>query len=513
MVDFRPLLFINALALMLLVTAGFASVRKDLDTTDTTAPALAQTVEHATAPETSAAKTPTTRIEAETPAPVAEEPLFVDTRETPLADTPETPQPVDNALPATGEQTETAANSEPFTVEPMPENPEMLAYLEKENAWFEQEMAHTRDLQEKLYQEMTARLDPDESTVPYEKGGYWYYERYAPDQDYPIFARRKGNMDAEEEILVDGNARAEGHDFYDLANGEMSDDQRYLAIAEDFMGRRIHEIRILDTQTGEFLPAVIGNASSSLAWSADGRYLFYLDKHPETLLAYRLVRHELGTDPADDTLVYEEADNTFYNWAHRSRSGDYIMLVHSATDTTEVKILDAHEPLGELKVFLPREKGHEYDVDHANGRFWVRSNWDAINFRVLTTTLENAADRSKWTEVIAHRDDALVSGIQAFDDWLVVGERKDGLRQVRVLAHDGSVDRYLQADAEAYATGVVASAIQANGIEAAQYQIALKQVESLTALGEGTGKQTIIVPADAMEAFGNAFRMLGGLRK
>ncbi len=330
------------------------------------------------------------------------------------------------------------------------ENPEMLAYLEKENAWFEQEMAHTRDLQEKLYQEMTARLDPDESTVPYEKGGYWYYERYAPDQDYPIFARRKGNMDAEEEILVDGNARAEGHDFYDLANGEMSDDQRYLAIAEDFMGRRIHEIRILDTQTGEFLPAVIGNASSSLAWSADGRYLFYLDKHPETLLAYRLVRHELGTDPADDTLVYEEADNTFYNWAHRSRSGDYIMLVHSATDTTEVKILDAHEPLGELKVFLPREKGHEYDVDHANGRFWVRSNWDAINFRVLTTTLENAADRSKWTEVIAHRDDALVSGIQAFDDWLVVGERKDGLRQVRVLAHDGSVDRYLQADAEAY---------------------------------------------------------------
>lgn len=329
-------------------------------------------------------------------------------------------------------------------------DPEMLAYLEKENAWFDQEMAHTAALQETLYEEMTARLDPDESTVPFRQGGYWYYERYEPGQDYPVFARRKGNMAADEEILVDGNARARGRDFYDLANGEMSDDQRYLAFAEDFMGRRIHEIRILDTQTGEYLPEVIDNAAASLAWSADGRYLFYLDKHPETLLAYRLMRHERGTDPAEDVLVYEEADNTFYNWAYRSRSGDYIMLVHSSTDTTEVQVLDAETPLAELTVFSPREKGHEYDIDHANGRFWVRSNWNATNFRVLTTTLEEAADRSQWTEVIAHRDDALVSSIQAFDEWLVVGERKDGMRQVRVMAHDGSVDRYLQADAEAY---------------------------------------------------------------
>lgn len=329
-------------------------------------------------------------------------------------------------------------------------DPDVLAYLEAENAWFEKAMAHTAALQETLYEEMTGRLDPDESSVPVEKDGYWYYDRYESGRDYAVYARRRGTMEAPEEVLVDGNQRAEGHAFYRLGNLEVSDDHRYVAIAEDTLSRRIFEIRILDTETGEFLPEVIGNAAPSLAWSADGRYLFYLDKHPETLLAYRVMRHERGTDPADDVLVYEEADNTYYNWLWRSRSGDWVMLMHSATDTSEVQLLDAREPVADFRVFLPREDGHEYSVDHANGRFWVRSNWEAENFRVMSTTLEDAADKSKWREVIPHRDDALVNDIQVFDDWLVVGERKDGLRQVRVLAHDGSVDRYLEADAEAY---------------------------------------------------------------
>jgi len=329
-------------------------------------------------------------------------------------------------------------------------DPEVLAYLEEENAWFDQVMEPTQGLQETLYQEMVGRLDPDESSVPYEKGGWWYYYRYEPDKDYAIYARRKGSMEAPEEILVDGNQRAEGHDYYSLGNLEMSDDQRYAAIAEDTLGRRIHEIRILDTQTGEFLPEVIGNANPALAWSADGNYLFYLDKHPETLLAYRVMRHRLGTDPAEDVLVYEEKDNRFYTGLWRSRSGDWIMLHHQETETSEVQLLAADEPLGQFRPFLPREAGHEYEVDHANGRFFIRSNWNAENFRVLSATLETAGDKSAWREVIPHRDDAMVREIQAFDDWLVVGERKDGLRKVRVLALDGSVDRYLEADAESY---------------------------------------------------------------
>ncbi|MEM1413052.1 MAG: oligopeptidase B, partial [Pseudomonadota bacterium] len=277
-------------------------------------------------------------------------------------------------------------------------DPEMLAYLEQENAWFKQEIAHTEKLQETLYEEMTGRLDPDESSVPYEQDGYWYYSRYEPDKEYAIYARKKGSLDAEEEIIIDGNQRAEGEDFYRLGNLEVSDDHRYVAIAEDTLSRRIFTIRILDTQTGEFLDTEIGNASASLAWSADGNYLFYLDKHPDTLLAYRLMRHERGTDPSEDVLVYEETDNTFYNGVGRSRSGDYLMLYHGSTDTTEVQLLRADDPTGSFKPFLPRETGHEYDLDHANGRFFIRTNWDAENFRVMQTTQAHTTDKSSWEE-------------------------------------------------------------------------------------------------------------------
>jgi len=329
-------------------------------------------------------------------------------------------------------------------------DPEVIAHLESENAWFEQQMAHTAKLQDTLFREMTDRLDPDESSVPYEKNGYWYYSRYAPGREYAIYARRKGSMEAPEEILLNGNERAEGEDYYSLGNLSVSDDNRYVAIAEDTLSRRIHDIRILDTQSGEFLPQVIGNASASLAWSADGGYLFYLDKHPETLLAYRVMRHELGTDPADDVLVYEETDNTFYNSLGRSRSGKYLMLYHQNTDTTEVQLLAADKPLGEFKPFVPRLEDHEYEIDHAGDRFFIRTNWDAENFRVMTTTLAHAPDRSAWEELIPHRPDAMVSDLLAFDRWLVLNERKDGLRKIRVRAHDGSVDRYLDADQEAY---------------------------------------------------------------
>jgi oligopeptidase B len=330
------------------------------------------------------------------------------------------------------------------------DDPDVIAYLEHENAWFKQETAHTAELQNTLFEEMTGRLDPDESSVPYEKNGYWYYYRYEPKREYAIYARKKGRLDATEEVLVDGNARAEGHDFYRLGNLEVSDDHRYVAIAEDTLSRRIFTIRILDTETGAFLPEEIGNASSSLAWSADGRYLFYLDKHPETLLAYRLMRHERGTDPSTDVLVYEEKDNTFYNGVGRSRSGEYLMLVHSNTDTTEVQLLRADDPNGEFKPFLPRETGHDYDIDHANGRFFIRTNWDAKNFRVMQSTLAHATDKAAWKEVVPHRDDAMVRDLLAFDDWLVLNERKDGLRKVRVIALDGSTDRYLDADEQAY---------------------------------------------------------------
>ncbi len=304
-------------------------------------------------------------------------------------------------------------------------------------------------MQETLFAEMTARLDPDESSVPYLKDGYWYYSRYEPGLEYAIHARRKGSMDAQEEILLDGNQRSQGHEFYRLSGLEVSDDHRNVAIAEDTTGRRINEIRILDTQSGKFFPEVIVNASGSLAWSADGQYLFYMNKNLETLLAYQLMRHKLGTDSADDVLVYEETDNTYYSGVGRSRSGKFIELMHQNTDTTEVQLLAADDPLGTFKPFLPRETGHEYDIDDADGRFFIRTNWNAENFRVMTATLEDSADKSRWQELIPHRADAMVRNLQAFNKWLVLEERKDGLRKVRVMALDGSMDRYLESSEDA----------------------------------------------------------------
>jgi len=329
-------------------------------------------------------------------------------------------------------------------------DPEVLAYLEEENAYFKKTMEPLASLQQNLFEEMTSRLDPDDSSVPYLKNGYWYYYRYEPDLEYAIYARRKGSMEAQEEILVDGNKRGEGHEFYRLMGIEVSDDHRYVVIAEDTTGRRINDIRVLDTQSGEFLSELIENASGSLAFSTDGQYLFYLNKNLETLLAYQLMRHKLGTDISEDVLVYEETDNTFYTGVGRSRSGAFIMLSHQNTDTTEVQLLPADNPLGTFKPFLPREIGHEYGIDHANGRFFIRTNWEAQNFRVMTASLENSADKSSWKEVIPNRDDAMVQNLQAFDKWLVVGERKDGLRKVRVMAHDGSMDRYIDASEDAF---------------------------------------------------------------
>lgn len=330
------------------------------------------------------------------------------------------------------------------------QDPDVIAYLEQENVYFDQVMEPYTALQESMFEEMTARLDPDDSSVPYLKDGYWYYARYEAGQEYAIHARRKGSMDGEEEILVDGNERARGYEFYRLGGMEVSDDHRYVAIAEDTVGSGIYEIRILDTREHEFLPETISGACNSLAFSADGSYLFYLNKNPETLLAYQLMRHQLGNGSAADVLVYEETDNTFYNGVERSRSGDYIMLTHHNTDTTEVQLLAANNPLGAFRPFLPRETGHDYDIDHANGRFYIRTNWRAENFRVMTVELEDSTDKSLWRELIAHREDALVDEIQAFDRWLVIGERKDGLRKVRILAQDGSMDRYLDGENEAF---------------------------------------------------------------
>ena len=309
-------------------------------------------------------------------------------------------------------------------------DPEVLAYLEAENAWTDYELRGTRALQQTLYDEMVSRLTPEDASVPVRDGDYWYYFRFQPDQDFAIHARRAGSLEAAEEILIDGNERADGHDYYSLANLTPSDDGRFIAIAEDFIGRRIHEIRILDTDSGEFLPDVLTEAARDLAWSADGQYLFYLKRDPQTLLAKYVMRHKLGAAPAEDQLVYEERDETFYTSLYRSRSGVWVALMHSETNTTEVQLMRADNPTGAFKPVIPRENNHEYSVEDVDGTLYILTNWQAKNFRVIATDHESAVDKSKWTEVIPTTPGLLITDITALRDWVVLETLQDGHRRI-----------------------------------------------------------------------------------
>ena len=321
-------------------------------------------------------------------------------------------------------------------------DPQVIDYLEQENAWTQQEMAPMVPLQERLYQEMVGRLATEEASVPVKLGEYWYYFRYPAGQDFPLYARKGDLDDAAEDVLIDGNARAGDTEFYQLANVEVSDDARFVAIAEDYVGRRTYEIRVIDTTTGEALPDLITGADSDLAWSADGQYLFYLRRDPQTLLAKFVMRHKMGTAMSEDVLVYEELNDIYSTSLSRSRSGAWIVLTHSQSTSTEEQLLAADEPTGAFKPFLPREVDHEYTIEERGDVFYILTNWQAKNFRVMSATLEQAEDKSQWQEVVPESPGVLIESATPLGHWLAIGARKDGRRQIWAVdtAAEGRID-------------------------------------------------------------------------
>jgi oligopeptidase B len=329
-------------------------------------------------------------------------------------------------------------------------NPEMIAYLEAENDYLKSVMAPHRSLEQKVYEEIIGRLKQDDSSVPQRRNGYWYYSRYETGKQYPIFARRKGTLDAPEEILINGNERAEGHDFYQLAGLEVSVDGRWAAVAEDTVGRRQYEIRIKDLVTGEFLPTVLSNVEPDAAWANDNRTLIYIRKDPQTLLGNKVYRHERGTDPVKDTLVYEQEDESFYMGVEKSKSDQYIYIASQSTVSSEYRYADANDPELAFQVALPRERDHEYQLEDLGDRFIIRTNWQAKNFRIVEVPKATVGDRKTWKDVIPHRVDAFVGGFDAFDRYLVVSERSGGLQKLRVRSWDGKKNFLMDAADSAY---------------------------------------------------------------
>jgi oligopeptidase B len=311
-------------------------------------------------------------------------------------------------------------------------DPRVLAHLAAENAYKDAMMAPLAPLEARLYAEIVGRIRQDDSSVPYRERGYWYYQRFETGREYPLHARRAGSLASPEEVMLDVEALASERDFYEVGALEVSPDTRLLAYAEDTVGRRQYTLRFKDLATGAVLPDAIPNVEAAIAWAADSRTVLYIEKDPATLLGNKVRRHRVGTDPADDPLVYEEQDDAYFTDVDPSKDGRYLFIYSHGTVTSEQRYADASDPELRFRVLIPRERGHEYEADHCDGRWIIRSNWQAPNFRLVEAPLEAPADRARWKDVIAHRADAFLHDFDVFDDFVAVEERSGGLRRVRI---------------------------------------------------------------------------------
>jgi oligopeptidase B len=311
-------------------------------------------------------------------------------------------------------------------------NPEVLAYLTAENAYRERRMAPSKPFENALYEEIVARVKQDDSSVPYRKRGYWYITRFEPGKEHPIFARRKGSIDAPEEILLDANTLAVGHDYYRIGALEVSPDSAWLAFCEDTVGRRQFTLRFKNLRTGEILTVAISDVEADLAWAGDNQTLLYIEKDPETLLGLYVKKHVLGSDPRHDALAFEQTDKSFYTGVSKSKSERFIFIHMESTVSSEWRYAHADDPALEFRTFLPHERDHEYQLEHLGDDFVIRTNWQARNFRLMRVPIGREADRAEWRDVVAHRDDTFVEDFDVFNEFLAVSVRSGGLAQIRI---------------------------------------------------------------------------------
>ncbi len=333
------------------------------------------------------------------------------------------------------------------------EDPEVITYLEAENAYTKEVMAETEGLQEELFEEIKKRLEPNESSVPYRKEDYYYYHRFEEGGEYAVHCRKRESLEAPEEILVDGNALAEGHEYFALSVSGLagvSTNQNLFAYAVDTQGRRIYDVYFKNFETDELLEDVLKDVTGNVAWANDNETVFYSKQHAETLRSYQIYRHRLGDDPADDVLVFEEADETFDVHVFKTKTQRYILIASQQTLSSEYRYIRADEPDGSFRMLQERERKHEYDASHFEDHFFILTNWDALNFRLMKTPVD-APGKDNWEEVIPHRADVLLETFTIFQDYLVLVERHEGLRRIRVIPWNGSdEEHYLKFDEPAY---------------------------------------------------------------
>ena len=337
------------------------------------------------------------------------------------------------------------------------ENPEVIDYLNAENEYYHNVTKHTNQFQEDLFQEMKGRIKEDDESVPYKSNGYYYITKYIKGGQYPLYYRSKEENGTHKKLLFDVNEMAKNYDYYTLNSFSVSVDNKLVTYGVDTLSRRQYDIRIKNIETGEIYPEVIKNTTGSATWANDNKTIFYTHKDPKTLRSTKIMKHVLGTDVANDEVVFEEKAATFYTSVFKSKSKKYIIIASTSTLTTEYQFLEADCPNGDFKLFQKRQRGLEYHIAHYKKEFYILTNKDkAANFKLMKTpvaktTLEN------WETVIPHREETLLEDFTIFKEYLVLEERTNGLNKIRIKRWDNTKDFYLPFSEETYSVGVASN--------------------------------------------------------
>jgi oligopeptidase B len=332
------------------------------------------------------------------------------------------------------------------------DNQDVIDYLNAENKYLEKKLYHLQHFRKELFEEIKGRIKQSDMSVPYKANGYFYYTRYEEGKEYPIHCRRKDNMENPEEILLDVNQLAEGYAFYQLGGYSISPNNKLMAYSYDTVSRRQYSIRIKNLETGAFFDEEIKNTSGGAVWANDNQTIFYTQKD-EALRPFQVYRHKLGSDLATDKLVFHEKDGQFITYCYKSKSKKYIIIGSESTNSSELRFVAADTPYSEFNVFLPREKKHEYSISHYEDHFYIQTNLDAKNFRLMKCPV-GSTTKENWEEVIPHRDDVLLEGIEIFKDFLVVEERKNGLTELRIINWKNDEEHFLDFGEDVYTSWV-----------------------------------------------------------
>ncbi len=333
------------------------------------------------------------------------------------------------------------------------ENPAVIEYLEAENEYVEAKMEPTVELQETIFQEMVSRIKQDESTPPYPNDGYYYYSRFEEGGEYPIYCRKKGSLDAPEEIILDVPQRALDHVYYRIGTYSVSPDNNRIAFTVDTMGRRQHTIYIKDLTTNSITPTGIQYAAGDVEWAGDGQTIFFTTIDPVTLRYDNIRKYNTATKKIPEVVYYEKDDTYYYMGISLTKDEEYLVITSQSSVSNEIRILEADKPEGEFSVFQPRQQNQEYYIEHHNGKFFVLTNYQALNFRLMETP-QGKTLRENWSEVIAHRPDVLLEGMEVFNDYLVLQERSQALQQMRVMNLQTSDEHYIGFGEEAYTASI-----------------------------------------------------------